>query len=268
MNRFCQATPLVFCTVFAVLPCFSQAPPTAPPVAPAPTTPASPKIIVSPAADKVAWSVRFTYKKTPEAPKADSSADPAAMVLELSDRARPSRINYVIKAPVSTATTTYEDGSKETAYYFGNFEFKKNRREKQVYMHDLDSYPLPEQLFRKRFPGVHWVSPKLFVKVEVAYGEACAYFRDGAKTAPKQTDTMDIEADSSMYSDREAWFSMATGLPVAYKSYDATIQFTFEAPPTEPVVVPQDVKELINKQARYLAYLNQSKTPAPAPKKP
>lgn len=272
MNPFRQATPLVLSTVFAALPCYSQAPPTAPPttppVAPTAAAPVTPKIILSPAPDKVSWNVRFTYKKAPVPAEAAAGQDLAATALQPTDFSRPSKIEYVIKAPVSSAITTFEDGGKEMAYYFGNYEFKKTRRSKDVYMQDLDSYPMPDQLFRKRFPGVHWVNPKLFVRVEVAYGESCAYFREGAKARPKDSDSMEMVMDSSIYSVREAWFSMATGLPVAYKTDMLTAQFKFEAPPTEPVVVPPDIKESINKQARYLAYINQTTNPAPAPKKP
>lgn len=224
-------------------------------VPPATPTPPSPKIILTPAADKVAWTIRYTYGKSREAVMEEKKGDLAEKTIALDDLARPEKVSFIIKNPVSSAVTNYEDGAKDEAYYYANFEFKKNRRQKDVFVTNLDNYPTVEQLFRKRFPGVHWVNPKLFVKVEEAYGESCAYFREGAAPLPKDTEKMDIVLDASKYGVREAWFSMATGLPIAFKNESATGRFTFETPPTEALTIPMDIRESISKQAKYLAYL-------------
>jgi hypothetical protein len=265
MNLSRPILPIFILSVSGSLHSHSQTPPAAPVVAPA-----APKILLSPPADKVAWNIRYTYKKSREAVADEKKGDLASKALEPTDLARPEKIDYIIKAPVSSAITHYEGGPKEEAYYFGNFEFKKTLRQKAVLMSDLDSYPTVEQLFRKRFPGVHWVSPKHFVRVEVAHGEPCAYFKDVAAVRPKDTDKMDDLLDESKYGGREAWFSVATGLPVAFKTEDATGRYNFEAPPTTPVTIPPDVRESIARQAKYLAYLQQraALTEPQAKKKP
>lgn len=221
---------------------------------------AKPMIHVSPPPGEVAWSVSYTYGKTREAVVEGKSADLSAKSLELTDLARPQKSTYVIKKPVSMRTTTFEDGRKEEGYQYENHEFQMTSRGKEVMMVDLASYPSAEQLFTVKFPGVHWVTPKLFVKIEEAHGESCAYFREGASAKP-DPEKMDEVLDASRFGVREAWFSIRTGLPVAFKSGDATGRFTFDAPASAKVDLPGEVRAKIGEFAAYAAYLKQRAAP-------
>ncbi len=225
-------------------------------------TPAGPRIQLSPPdGQELAWTVNYTYTKSRESLLEDKKEDLAKKALDPADLARPEQIRYLIKNPVSSAITRFEGGVKDEGYYFGNHEFRLTPRSKDVLVTDLDSYPTVEQLFRKRFPGVHWVTPKLFVKIEDAYGESCAYFREAPVTTKPDPDKIDDVMDASKLQLREAWFSVKTGLPVAFKGGEATGRFVFEPVPADPVIPPANVREKISEFARYEAYLKQRATP-------
>ncbi|MES2920278.1 MAG: hypothetical protein V4819_01950 [Verrucomicrobiota bacterium] len=220
--------------------------------------PAGPKIMLAPPTGQVVWSIRYTYQKPVQEIAKEKKEDLAAKSLEMSDLTRPDKVRFVIRNPVSSRIVDVEGGAKEEAYYFGNFEFRIASKTKEILMTDLDSYPSADQLFRKRFPGVDWAKPKLFVRIEDAHGEPCAYFRDGnpAKLDPK-SEVMDDIMDSSKYQIREAWFSVKTGLPVAFKVGDTLAKYAFEAPQTAEVAIPPSVRDKINEYGRYQAYVKQ-----------
>lgn len=224
--------------------------------------PSGPRIQLSPpAGQELAWTVDYTYTRSRESLLEAKKEDLAAKALDPADLARPEQIRYLIKSPVSSAITKFEGGAKDEGYYFGNHEFRLTPRSKEVLLTDLASYPTVEQLFRKRFPGVHWVTPKLFVKIEDAHGESCAYFREAPATTKPDPDKIDDVTDASKLQLREAWFSVKTGLPVAFKSGEATGRFTFEPVPSGPVVPPANVREKISEFAKYEAYLKQRSAP-------
>lgn len=224
--------------------------------------PSGPRIQLSPpAGQELAWTVDYSYTRSRESLLEDKKEDLAAKALDPADLARPEQIRYLIKSPVSSAITKFEGGAKDEGYYFGNHEFRLTPRSKEVLLTDLASYPTVEQLFRKRFPGVHWVTPKLFVKIEDAHGESCAYFREAPATTKPDPDKIDDVTDASKLQLREAWFSVKTGLPVAFKSGEATGRFTFEPVPGGPVIPPANVREKISEFAKYEAYLKQRSAP-------
>lgn len=221
--------------------------------APAPN---GPKILLTPPPGPAVWTIRYTYQKAVREIVSEKQDDLAAKSLELSDLTRPEKIRYIINNPVSSRIATIEGGTKEEAFYLGNYEFRVSPHDKQVLTTNLDSYPSADQLFRKRFPGVDWVKPKLFVRVEEAYGEPCTYFRDGnpEKQDPK-SEKMDDIIDASKYEIREAWFSAKTGLPVAFKAGEILGTYSFEPAKDLQVQVPQPIREKMNQQAAYEAYL-------------
>ncbi len=215
-----------------------------------------PKILLAPPPGQALWTIRYTYQKAVQEIVSDKKADLAAQSLELSDLTRPEKVRYTIKNPVSSRIADIEGGAKEEAYYLGNFEFKISPHDKQVLTTNLASYPTADQLFRKRFPGVDWVTPKLFVKVEEAHGESCAYFLDGnpEKHNPK-SEKIDEILDHSKYGIREAWFSLATGLPVAFKSGGTLGKFTFEPAQSAQIQIPVPIRTKMNEHAAYEDYL-------------
>ena len=215
-----------------------------------------PKILLAPPVGEMAWTIRYTYQKAIRETVAEKGEDLAARSLEMADLTRPEKVRYLIKNPISSRITDIEGGTKEEAYYMGNFEFRISPRDKEVLTTNLDSYPSADQLFRKRFPGVDWVKPKLFVKIEEAHGEPCAYFRDGnpEKFDPNSTKVDDI-IDSSKYEIREAWFSVKTGLPVAFKAGGNLGKYKFDPVQGGQVQVPQPVREKMAQHAAYEAYL-------------
>jgi hypothetical protein len=214
-----------------------------------------PKILLAPPAGQAVWTIRYTYQKAVTELVSEKKEDLAAKSLELSDLTRPEKVRYIIKNPVSSRIVDIEGGAKEEAYYLGNFEFRISPREKEVLTTNLASYPSADQLFRKRFPGVDWVQPKLFVKVEEAHGEPCAYFLDGnpAKHDPN-SDKMDEIIDSSKYEIREAWFSVRTGLPVAFKAGGTLGKYDFEPAQNAQVQIPASIRTKMNEHAAYEAY--------------
>ena len=215
-----------------------------------------PKIILSPPPGQAVWTIRYTYQNSVREIVSEKKADLAAQSLELSDLTRPEKVRYTIKNPVSTRIVDIEGGAKEEAYYLGNFEFRISPRDKEVMTTNLASYPSADQLFRKRFPGVDWVNPKLFVKVEEAHGESCAYFLDGSpeKHNPN-SEKMDDIIDYSNYGIREAWFSLATGLPVAFKAGETLGKYTFEPAQSAQVQIPVPIRNKMNEHAAYEDYL-------------
>lgn len=217
-----------------------------------------PSIVLAPPPGPAVWSIRYTYQKPIEMVVEEKKEDLAAKSLEITDLTRPERTVFVISKPFSSRVVNLEGGSKEEAVYYGDYEFKMSPRNKEVLMSDLKSYPSPEQLFRSRFPGVDWVKPKLFVKIVEIHGEPCAYFRDGnpEKFDPNSEKIDDI-LDASKYEIREAWFSVKTGLPVAFKSGGTEGKYQFESPGSAKVTVPGPVREKINQHAKYMAYLKQ-----------
>ena len=120
---------------------------------------------------------------------------------------------------------------------------------------------LRDYVNRNRFPGVHWVTPKLYVRIEEAYGEPCAYFREAPVKTTPDPDKVDDVMDASKLQLREAWFSVKTGLPVAFKSGESTGRFSFEPAQSDPVIPPANVREKISEFARYEAYLKQRAAP-------
>ncbi len=217
--------------------------------------PTGPKILLAPPADQAVWTIRYTYQKAVTEIVSEKKEDLASKSLELSDLTRPEKVRYTIMNPVSSRIVDIEGGAKEEAYYLGNFEFRISPREKQVLTTNLASYPSADQLFRKRFPGVDWVQPKLFVKVEDAHGEPCAYFLDGnpAKHDPS-SDVIDEITDSSKYEIREAWFSVKTGLPVAFKVGGNLGRYTFEPPQNAQVQIPAPIRAKMHEHAAYEEY--------------
>jgi|GEM_PF-3451967 len=225
--------------------------------------PAGPKFVLAPPAGPLAWTVAYTYKTSAQSIVDAKKDDLASKSLLLSDLTRPEKVRYIIKKPVSSRTVYFEGGVKQEAYYVGNYEFRFSEQNKEVLTTDLNSYPDLDQLFRQRFPGVAWVTPKLFVKIEDAHGEKCAYFRDGnpAKIDPNST-VMDAIIDASKYQIREAWFSVQTGLPVAFKVGQDLGRYQFEDSPASAINVPANIQAEIGKKAKYEAYLKQRNAPA------
>lgn len=215
---------------------------------------AKPKILVNPPSGEFAWSVKFDYDQSFEKIAEEAKGDLAAKSLELSDLSRPKKASYVIKKLVSKRTVSMEGGTKLEAFQWENFEFQKSPAHEEVMMSDLKNYPSVDQLFRKTFPGVHWVTPELFVEVQKAYGQECAYFRDGTPAKP-DAEKMDAVLDASKYEIREAWFSLQTGLPIAFKAGPLKGEFTFEKPPSGALSLPADVRESMKKMADYQNYL-------------
>lgn len=216
-----------------------------------------PKIILAPPPGvQVAWTIGYTYQTSVQDIVSQNKEDLAAKSIELSDLTRPEKVRYIIKDPVSSRIVDIEGGAKEEAYYLGNFEFRVSSRDKQVLKHNLASYPSAEQLFRKRFPGVDWVTPRLFVKVEEAHGESCAYFLDGKpeKYNP-DSEKIDDVLDNSKYGIREAWFSLKTGLPVAFKNGNTLGKYTFEAAQNAQIKIPAAVRKKMHEHAAYEDYL-------------
>lgn len=218
--------------------------------------PTGPKILLVPPPDQAVWTIRYTYQKAVTEIVSEKKEDLAAKCLELSDLTRPEKVRYTVKNPVSSRIVDIEGGTKEEAYYLGNFEFRISPRDKEVLKSNLASYPNADQLFRKRFPGVDWVKPQLFVKVEEAHGEPCAYFRDGspAKFNPN-SEEMDDVIDASKYEIREAWFSIRTGLPVAFKVDGNLGKYNFEPTQNAQVQIPAAIRAKMNEHAAYEAYL-------------
>jgi hypothetical protein len=217
--------------------------------------PTGPKILLAPPPDQAVWTIRYTYQKAVAEIVSEKKEDLAAKSLELSDLTRPEKVRFTIKNPVSSRIVDIEGGTKEEAYYLGNFEFRISPRDKEVLTSNLESYPSADQLFRKRFPGVDWVKPQLFVKVEEAHGEPCAYFRDGspAKFDPN-SEKMDDVIDNSKYAIREAWFSVRTGLPVAFKAGGDLGRYTFEPEQNAQVQIPAAIRAKMNEHAAYESY--------------
>jgi hypothetical protein len=217
-----------------------------------------PKIVLTPPAGPLVWTVTYTYNTSVKSIIDAKKDDLAAKNLLLSDLTRPEKVRYVIKKPVSLKTVYLEGGAKQEAFYVGDYEFRFSEQSKEVLTSDLKSYPNLDQLFRQRFPGVAWVTPKLFVKIEDAHGEKCAYFRDDnpAKVDPNSS-VMDAIIDASKYQIREAWFSVQTGLPVAFKVGKDLGKYHFEDSPDAEVHVPANIQKKINEHAKYQAYLKQ-----------
>lgn len=219
-----------------------------------------PKILTSPPPGQVVWTVSYTYTKTRENLRSENKdALEKAQVTE-SDLERFDKITYTIKKPVSSRITTYDGGGKSEAYLFEDSEFFKKRGAKEVDKQKVTSTSDPQQLYHTKFPGVEWVKPKLFVKILDAYGESCAFFREeAAVVTAEQLNKDDLSAQN--HSVREAWFSMKTGLPVAYKEMDMTGKFKFADPATATVNIPQDVREKIAKYAKYMEFIKRRNTP-------
>lgn len=221
-----------------------------------------PKHIIATPPGDIVWTIRYTYKdskKKDDSEKIDKNTALSASeqtALEAGGVSRPDKVRCIIRKPVSMKVADLVDGKKEDAFYYANFEFRIAGQKRQVYKSDLDQYPTIEQLFQKKLPGVDWVRPKHFVKVDDSQGEPCAYFRDGnpVKRDPDQQE-VDAISDDSKYEIREAWFSLKTGLPVAFKAGETLAKYTFEPDAKPEIVIPADIKEAINKHARYEKYL-------------
>lgn len=218
--------------------------------------PTGPKILLAPLPDQAVWTIRYTYQKAVKEIVSEKKEDLAAESLELSDLTRPEKVRFTVKNPVSSRIVDIEGGTKEEAYYLGNFEFKISPRDKEVMKSNLASYPNADQLFRKRFPGVDWVKPQLFVKVEETHGEPCAYFRDGSPVKyDPNSEQMDDVIDASKYEIREAWFSIRTGLPVAFKAGGNLGKYDFEPAQNAQVQIPAAIRAKMHEHAAYEAYL-------------
>ncbi len=213
-----------------------------------------PKIQIVPPPGDAAWSVKYEYDNSQKSIVEGAKGELDAKSLELADLSRPLKASYVIKKLVSKRSVSMEDGAKLEAYQWENYEFQKSPAHKEVMMSDLKSYPSVEQLFRLAFPGVHWVKPEHFVEVQKAYGQECAYFRDGTPEKP-DPGKVDAVLDASKYQIREAWFSLETGYPIAYKTGATKAEFSFQKPEAGSVSVPADVLESMKKMADYKNYL-------------
>jgi hypothetical protein len=237
--------------------CFSLNAQTTLPSSPSNAT-ATPKIVLAPPSGESAWTVTYKYELNREAYLNTHKADIEANLITTAALARPVKVSYVVKNPVSHRLVQFEGDLKEEGYQMMDTEFQIVPNQPGVYTVNLANYPTPEQLFRKKFPGVHWVKPKLFVGIVTAYGQQCAYFRSAPISKPN-ADTPDTNAekadfDKGEYTSREAWFNTQTGLPIAYKEGSTTCEYKFEAPPQGNISVPPEVRAAVAKMAAYDAY--------------
>lgn len=218
-----------------------------------------PKIITSPPAQAV-WTVNFSYTKTKESLISENKDAIESNQVSASDLERIDKIVYTVKKPVSCRITHYDGGSKSEAFNYEEREFSKNKETQKIDTRKVDRLIDPQQLFVTKFPGVEWVKPKLFVKIENAYGESCAYFReDAAKLTAQQIENDDVTAE--VHDVREAWFSLKSGLPVAFREAETVGKFNFGDPATADVKIPQDVREAIGKYVKFQEWSKKREKP-------
>lgn len=172
------------------------------------------------------------------------------------------KTKYIYKHPISLRTTYHENNDEKDYYYYEKIEISENKGQNSVYSTSLESsFVYEDQIFREKFPKVSWVTPEYYVGKVKAYDQECHYFKDGD---PKKW----IKGDNNYYTDmttffvREAWFSVQTGLPVAFKIGDEEGKYNFHNGEQAKVIVPARIKEEVNKYLRYKEYLRKRAEPA------
>jgi hypothetical protein len=194
------------------------------------------------------WTIRYTYPDTPPAGGAGAAEESSDPMLEL--RAQAS--DYVVTGNIARHELTLQNGTKQTIYIVEHYKLTFDAELKKVLITDLDRVDseLPEQLFQRQFPGLEWLKPEFYNGVVNAFGQQCLYFlyRPPEVVPESETPSDDVAKLSDQAAQRlsrslrsqEAWISLDTGLPIAYRNNGIVGRYAFQAKPSSKVVLPSE----------------------------
>jgi len=132
-----------------------------------------PKVITTP--EKVnSWTVDYDRKAHPGAVPDESSI---TVTPGIYDGSLPKEKSvYIVRKNISLRTVHHIGRVKQDFYYYQNYEYCQLPEQK-----DANSMPIasePEQLFRVKIPGVHWVMSEFYKGKRILNGKECFYFAD------------------------------------------------------------------------------------------
>jgi hypothetical protein len=190
-----------------------------------------------------AWSI--TYRNLgPEPSQRDLQKAEKASGVAI-DRAAVDRTiqstNYKKTGAVGVAELRYSDGTKEEHYIAKDIALQDDPEGKTAKASVVDTYAGEALRFVQSYPGVAWVKPEHFLKRVVDHGEPCLQFHqaagDGSANSGEAKDSLAYDPNRAV-EERDAWFSEATGLPVAFRIGNMLARYSHHSPPSEVIALP------------------------------
>lgn len=157
-------------------------------------------------------------------------------------------IEVEITGQTARAVTRTNDAPAQEIYMFRDLFLRFDAQEKKVRPYKFDQYAPVEMRFTKSFPGIDWVEPKYFRERVNFRGSDCYYFVQDARTGEKKPRSED---DALSYDNRfaenkrEAWFSVTTGLPIAFQDGPLEGSYQHQATPTKAVTLPTAYQDAV-----------------------
>jgi hypothetical protein len=215
----------------------------------------APKVIISPNKPIMAWTIKtkHTEGKKENGQEIDKPTQSDRELTGYDSSIPIVKIDYVLKNPVSQRTVHHIRNMKQDFYYFEDIELVQYNRQENANSVKLDKKSDSESLFREAFPGVSWVKPKHYKGVQVMGEQECYYFKDENPLKRPDIEEGDGE-DPLIYMAKEAWFSVATRMPVAFKLDEEENTYVFHNPENVKVIVPETIKKEISAYLVYKEY--------------
>lgn len=184
---------------------------------------------ITPPAPAAHWRVEYSYDAeagsgSGEAKAPESTDGAAARRLRMAE--------YEVFKDTARITKTFSDGSAETVYVQDDFLYRHDSQTRRPMVEPIASDEIDYQCL-KGYPEFLLPVKKGLVETVDAFGQKCALYRAEIASA---------EATGGVT--WEGWISSTTKRPVAFRRGDTLGRFVFAAPPTGPVVLPQEFVDL------------------------
>jgi hypothetical protein len=154
---------------------------------------------------------------------------------------------YTRSGEIGHAVFNYSDGTSEEHYVVKDVALQKDPKSTAALASVVDSYTGELLRFTQSYPGVAWVKAGYFVKRMTIDGEPLLHFHQGAadRADPKNAaDALAYDPDRAT-TDRDAWFSETTRLPVAFRVGSVLARYLHLAPPSEPILLPEPFQKAL-----------------------
>lgn len=195
---------------------------------------------VAPLPDAVQWTITCKYHKAtadPTQPNAVDSVPPYQL----------QQMQITKNGNLKRDICVYANGVKQEFWYADNLLFSTDETGKNVYISRPDQ--IDPQLVTERgdptrssgFTGVAWVQAKYFDRVVRFEKESCYHY----VLKPASTGVLNEDLGVvAMAGGAEAWISVRTNLPVAYKMDNVTYVYDFSntRPPALSLPAPVQAK--------------------------
>jgi len=215
----------------------------APEVVPGPLPPG--KLLES-APEFAKWTIRITVLQPPPSTKVKPPVDTP----DQAPPPPPRRVVVVKTGSVRHLTGVDNEGATLELWIQGTTEaILAPGREKPLLYGAHDGVdPYYTRFTRTDFPGFQWISPHNYLGIAKRGDRPCLVFQDKVVVeAPHDELGSPVEA--------MAYIDLVTRLPVCLRENGEESIYAFDDPPTEPLVVPQNVTDAVNARQKHIQEL-------------